>query len=85
MTKVFRSQNFTFQIRNYVTFVLHSSVSGNLCEGGLYEGTLKFAEGHAVSGRAIKRGCFLPSIGRMLTHPLSCYPHSDCGGGQLCC
>ena len=55
MTKGYRSQNFTYQVRDYLTGALlyyqHISQRGkdNICEDMLYEGTSKSMEGHAAS------------------------------------
>jgi hypothetical protein len=65
MTRGHHSQNFTFQIRCYVSgallYYIHLCQRGkdDLCEGELYEGTSKFAEGHAASvvfGKAKEEG-----------------------------
>ena len=65
MTRGFHSQNFTFQIRSYINgallFYIHLCQRGrdDLCEGELYEGTSKFAEGHAalvLFGKAKEEG-----------------------------
>jgi len=65
ITRGFHSQNFPFQIRNYVNGALlyykHLCQRANddLCEWGLHEGTSKFGEGKAASvlfGRAKKEG-----------------------------
>ena len=66
MTRGFHNQNFTFQARSYINgallFYIHLCQRGrdDLCEGELYKGTSKFAEGHAAS------------TGKMQTSPLPC-------------
>ena len=65
LTRGHHSQNFTYQVRDYLTGALlyyqHLCQRGkdHLCEDKLYEGTSKFAEGYGTSlvfGRAKEEG-----------------------------
>ena len=65
LTRGHHSQNFTYQVRDYMTSALlyyqHLCQRGkdHFCEDGLYEGTSKFAEGYGTSlvfGRAKEEG-----------------------------